>query len=157
VVCDAVREYRATIVTLQETKLAFLDRALVGEILGSKFVENFVVLLADQTRGGILLAVDEEHYKITSHEVGVNMVTATVTSACGLFSWSLTAVYGSQEDQAKLQFLGELRWLQQSVPDKWLLVGCWGIQENCHPRNVKVYEICEISFQEHRIREDLES
>jgi hypothetical protein len=39
---------------------------MIGEILGSNFVENFVYLLVDQTRGGILLAVDEEHYKITS-------------------------------------------------------------------------------------------
>jgi hypothetical protein len=30
-------------------------------------------------------------------------------------------------------------------------------RKTCHPRNVDVYEICEMSFQEHRIREDLES
>jgi hypothetical protein len=30
-------------------------------------------------------------------------------------------------------------------------------RKTCHPRNVEVYEICEMSFQEHRIREDLES
>jgi hypothetical protein len=34
-----------------------------------------------------------------------------------------TVVYGPQDDQAKLQFLGELRWLQQIVCDKWLIVG----------------------------------
>jgi hypothetical protein len=30
-------------------------------------------------------------------------------------------------------------------------------RKTCHPRNVEVYEIREMSFQEHRIREDLES
>jgi hypothetical protein len=55
--------------------------------------------------------------------VGVNTVTATVTFASGLSTWSLTAVYGPQQDQAKLQFLGELRWLQHSVCDSWLIVG----------------------------------
>jgi hypothetical protein len=27
----------------------------------------------------------------------------------------------------------------------------------CYPQNIEVYEIREMSFQEHRIREDLES
>lgn len=93
------------------------------EILGSKFVDNFVVLPAVGTRGGILLAVDEDHYSITSHEVGVHCVTATILAASRQVSWTITAVYGPQEDQAKMQFLGELRWLQQSVSDKRLILG----------------------------------
>jgi hypothetical protein len=35
----------------------------------------------------------------------------------------VTVVYGPQDDQAKLQFLGEIRWLQHVVSDEWLLVG----------------------------------
>jgi hypothetical protein len=30
-------------------------------------------------------------------------------------------------------------------------------RKTCHPRNVEVYEIREMSFEEHRICEDLES
>jgi hypothetical protein len=30
-------------------------------------------------------------------------------------------------------------------------------KKTCHPRNVKVNEICDVSFQEQRIHEDLES
>jgi hypothetical protein len=30
-------------------------------------------------------------------------------------------------------------------------------RETCHPRNVKVNEICEVSFQEQITHEDLES
>jgi hypothetical protein len=32
---------------------------------------------------------------------------------------------------------------------------CW--EKTCHPRNVEVNEICDVSFQEQRTREDLES
>jgi hypothetical protein len=32
-------------------------------------------------------------------------------------------VYGPQEDNEKLLFLAELRWMQQIVSDKWLLIG----------------------------------
>jgi len=51
VVRDLVSETRATIVTLHETKLDFIDAALVSEILGHRFVNNFVVLPANGTRG----------------------------------------------------------------------------------------------------------
>jgi endonuclease/exonuclease/phosphatase family metal-dependent hydrolase len=30
---------------------------------------------------------------------------------------------GGQEDAAKLQFLGEIRWLQHCVTDKWIIIG----------------------------------
>jgi hypothetical protein len=30
-------------------------------------------------------------------------------------------------------------------------------RKTCHPRNVEVNEVCEISFQEQRTRDDLES
>jgi hypothetical protein len=59
VVFNSARDYSATIVALQETKLANIDRQVVFEVLGSRFVDNFLVLPADGTRGGILLAVDE--------------------------------------------------------------------------------------------------
>jgi hypothetical protein len=29
--------------------------------------------------------------------------------------------------------------------------------KTCHPRNIEVNEICDVSFQEQRTREDLES
>jgi hypothetical protein len=54
VVFNSVRDTRATIVALQETKLEHVDRQMVYEILGTRFVDNFVVLPASGTRGGIL-------------------------------------------------------------------------------------------------------
>lgn len=123
VVRDMVQEYRATIVTLQETKLQVIDRQVVLETLGERFADNYVYLPALGTRGGILLAVDDAHFRIVSSELSVHCVTAKILTAAGNVDWCLTAVYGPQEDNEKIQFLGELRWIQQSVTDRWLLIG----------------------------------
>ena len=119
---DLVSETKATIVSLQETKLDQVNVALVNETLGPRFLQNFVVLPALGTRGGILLAVHDEHYKIVSADVGVHTITATVEAFAGGEIWCITVVYGPQDDQEKLQFLGELRWISQDVLDKWLII-----------------------------------
>lgn len=108
--------------SLQETKLVVVDAEVVNEILGDSFSSNFVVLPAAGTCGGILLAVDEQHYRITKFEVGMHTVTALLMASSGLASWCVTVVYAPQDDQAKLQFLGEIRWLQHSVTDNWLII-----------------------------------
>jgi hypothetical protein len=53
-----------------------------------------VYLPADGVRGGILLAVDESIFRISSVELGVHSVTAKVTDVPGTEGWFLTAVYG---------------------------------------------------------------
>lgn len=75
VVKDMVGEYKATIVTLQETKLNLVDNAMISETLGAKFTANFVALPADGTKGGIILAVDEDYYVIANTELGAHSVT----------------------------------------------------------------------------------
>jgi len=83
VVKDLVQETRSTIVSIQETKLQDITPELVVEILGQQFVQNFAFLPADGTRGGILLATHDEHYRILQAEVGVHTVTATVAAISG--------------------------------------------------------------------------
>lgn len=53
----------------------------------------------------------------------MHSVTARVSDVAGSEEWFLTTVYGPQEDNEKLQFLGELRWMQHMVSDKWLIIG----------------------------------
>lgn len=123
VVSDLVRDTRATIVTLQETKLEVIDKDLVVQALGHRFADNFVFLPATNTRGGILTAVDESYFRILQMERGLHFVTARVSDTLGATDWFLTAVYGPQGDLDKLHFLGESHWLQHLVSDKWLLIG----------------------------------
>ena len=48
---DLVSETKATVVALQETKLEVVDTTIISEVLGQRFEDNFVVLLAAGTRG----------------------------------------------------------------------------------------------------------
>lgn len=99
-----LRECRATIVSLQETKLEVIDKRLVCEILGNSFVDNFVCLPSVGASGGVLLVVSTDHYSIPSSEVGVHTVTTTVTTYFDTVSWSIITVYGPQGDAENYSF-----------------------------------------------------
>ncbi|KAF8662140.1 hypothetical protein HU200_056333 [Digitaria exilis] len=116
-----VQDTKATIVSLQETKLDDIDRNIVAEILGPNFTYNYVVLPAVGTRGGILLAADVDYFQTSLVDRGSHSVTARVCSMSGC-EWYITTVYGPQDDNGKLMFLGELRWTRQCVSDKWLII-----------------------------------
>lgn len=64
VVKDLVRDNSSTIVCLQEMKLDFIDDQIVMETLGPEFVDHFVYLPAQSTRGGVLLAVHADFFKL---------------------------------------------------------------------------------------------
>jgi hypothetical protein len=100
-----------------------VDREVVAQALGNRFADNFVFLPAVGVKGGILLAADEDFFRVTLLDRGSFSVTARISARAGMVDWCLTAVYGPQEDQEKLLFLGELRWMKQVASEKWLLIG----------------------------------
>lgn len=75
VVRDLAQETRCTIAALQETKLAVITADDVKEILGTKYSTNFAYLPAQGTRGGALVAVDEDFYSITESDFRMHTVT----------------------------------------------------------------------------------
>jgi hypothetical protein len=103
--------------------LAVIDEGVIRETLGDKFVANFTFLPAVDTRGGAVLAADEDKYKITRAFQGTFTVTAKIEATASFSAWWLTTVYGPQLDNEKLQFLQELRNVRQLVSDNWLVVG----------------------------------
>ena len=123
VVHDLAADTRCTIACLQETKLAYVQDHIVGETLGQNFTANYAFLPADGTRGGALIAVDEDHYCITASEFRQFTVTARLKASVENSEWWVTVVYGPQGDQQKLEFLRELRAISTIVSDKWLLIG----------------------------------
>lgn len=120
---NLVADQRETFVTLQETKLDDIYRDMVVQILGEGVADNFVFLPAIGTREGILTAVDETFFKLMEMDRGIHSITAKVSMPTSLLDWYITTVYGLQEDDDKLQFLGELRWMQHLVSDRWLVLG----------------------------------
>ena len=92
------------------------------DTLGQRFARNFVALPASGTRGGILIAVDENFNLHNSHTTEYT-VSADITMRADNVSWTLTGVYGPQEDRDKLSFLDEIKGLRQIVQVEWLIVG----------------------------------
>jgi len=91
--------------------------------MGAKFVNSFVVLPAEQTRGGILLAVNEDFFDLSNIELTTNMITATITMRADGIQWKITVVYGPQGDAAKLQFLQDLKSIPPLMHNRWLILG----------------------------------
>ena len=65
-VSELVRTTGATIVCLQETKMQAMERNVVRRTVGAKFENSYSVLPAEQTRGGIFLAVNEDFFDLSA-------------------------------------------------------------------------------------------
>lgn len=120
----AVQEFRCNVVCLQETKLSHVNSSLVREILGGSFGDSFIFLPADGTKGGILLACNSD-FDITNepNAVGSYSITGTIRDKSNNEDWSISGVYGPQEEGEKILFLQELRQIQTVVQSRWLTLG----------------------------------
>lgn len=95
----------------------------VLHILGNRFRNDFAYLPADGTRGGILLACNDNFFSLSNVVQKQFSLTATVTMKNDNARWSLTVVYGPQQDAQKIEFLAELQEVEQMVSLPWLLIG----------------------------------
>ncbi|KAG2593167.1 hypothetical protein PVAP13_5NG109742 [Panicum virgatum] len=71
--------------------------------------QDITETLAQGTRGGALVAVDEDYHTITHSEFREHIVSVCITSNQCLATWWITVVYGPQGDSEKIEFLRELR------------------------------------------------
>lgn len=90
---ELVRTTGATIVCLQETKLQMMDQNVISRTVGPKFTNSFAVLPAAQTRGGILLAVNQDFFDLSDIVLTGNAITATITMRADAIKWKITVVY----------------------------------------------------------------
>jgi len=74
-----------------------LDQGVVRRTVGAKFANTFAVLSATQTRGGILIAVNEDYFQLSDQHLSTHAVTATVTMRADGTKWQITVVYGRRE------------------------------------------------------------
>ena len=130
-----VRDTASSIVCLQETKLQNTDQGVVRRIVGTKFANIFVTLPAAQTRGGILLAANEDYFILSYQHLTANAVTATCSIRADGTKWQITVVYGPQGDAEKLQFLQELRTIRAPAHGKWLILGDFNLIYQAEDKN----------------------
>lgn len=123
VVRDLISHHRASVISLQETKLQFIDRSIVLETLGPDFADSFCYLPAVGTRGGILLGFSSHLFDILNTSVSTNTISASVSMRESAASWSITAVYGPQSDSDKAAFIEEIKGIKSAMLPSWMLLG----------------------------------
>jgi exonuclease III len=97
----------------------------VAETLGPKFRNNFSFLPAQGTRGGILTAVSDDHFRLISSCRTANTLSVRIQMRNDAAEWMLTGVYGPQTEQENTSFLEEIKSLRQGMQyqRKWLIGG----------------------------------
>jgi exonuclease III len=123
-ILDFLADKHYNLICLQETKLEFIDLHIVRETLGPRFQDNFLFKPAEGTRGGILIACTPDFSLLPEVAVpGEFSLTATVTDRSDGCKWTITGVYGPQENAEKYMFIQKIRSLKPLVSDKWLIIG----------------------------------
>jgi exonuclease III len=117
---DTILSSKADIICLQETKMASLSTHLLLSVCGSDF-DKFLTLPANGTRGGILIAWKGAVCQVISSRIDNFSVSVQFAGMDG--NWWFTGVYGSQEDESKIQFLRELLDFRALSSEPWLLAG----------------------------------
>jgi exonuclease III len=128
-----VNVVRPDLVCLQETKKEAISWRMAMSMLGAD-CDDFVVLPAAGTRGGIIVAwkgsvckaIDSRMDRF-SVPVCFEMVDAP--------AWWFTGVYGPQLDHQKIEFLQELRNVCSECPGPWALGGDFNLIYQAEDKN----------------------
>ena len=95
----------ATMVCLQETKIASWNHNLLVETVGPDMANNAVWLPSIGVCGGILVAASDRFFKISQPYLTTNTVSSQIKMLANNEEWSITGVYGPQSDVDKILFL----------------------------------------------------
>jgi len=120
VVRTIVSQQRASIVCLQETKIANFSVPLNCDVTGTDF--DYCSLPAVGASGGAVSSWRRDLWDVSSTEVRRFSITLRLSSGTAA-PWCLTNVYGPVERSDKRVFLQELRDVRASCPDPWMVCG----------------------------------
>lgn len=116
-----VGDARPDIVCLQETKISNMNTCVLLSTIGSE-LDQHVLLPAQGSRGGILLAWHEMVCRAITSRVDNYSVTALLQSMTGR-QWWVTGFYDPQLDAEKREFIQELPTIRSTCTGPWVLLG----------------------------------
>ena len=126
VVRDVAEQQRASIVCLQETKVANLSASMNADLTGAGF--DFACLPAIGVAGGAVTSWRRDLWSVSSSCVRRFSVTVKLSPADGHAEpWWLTNVYGPATRAGKPDFFQELRDIHASCPNAWLVCGDFNV------------------------------
>jgi exonuclease III len=131
---ELAQSEKASLLCLQEMKLDVMDRSLLVDMLGLDF--DYFDLPAVGTCRGILVAWDRNVWDVSYPRFEGHSLSVKVTSrGAQLPHWSLTPVYGPQDDAEKVAFLQELHDTRASLVGPWVLCGDFNLIYQAQDKN----------------------
>lgn len=99
-----------------------INTNLARDTLGP-FLDSYVELGAQGTRGGILLAWDKDMVSVTQPVNRSFTISAMVQLQSNSPPFLLTTCYGPADDSHKEEFLAELRSIKPTANIPWMIIG----------------------------------
>jgi hypothetical protein len=79
--------------------------------------------------------VAENYFALSDVHLTTNAITATISMRADDTKWQITVVYGPQGDDAKLQFLQELKNIPRPDHGRWLILGDFNLIYQAEDKN----------------------
>lgn len=121
-----LKDYKASVVCLQETMLSGMDTSMVRSIWGGNFVD-WIHLDAVGTSGGILLMWDKKVVERLDVEIGSFTVSCKFQNVEDGFCWVFTGVYGPNRDEERSGMWDELVGLGSFWGEHWCVGGDFNV------------------------------
>ena len=126
IVRNLLREWNCDVVCLQETKLAGVDRQMIGSLWSCPYVDQ-VALDVDQIVGGVLMMWDRKALEKQEIMVGQFCVLVQWQGLGDGFIWACSGVYGLNDNNLRGQMWDELTRIQQLWEVPWCYIGDFNI------------------------------
>jgi exonuclease III len=116
-----LRDWKADVVCLVETKMAVISREVVRSLWGCHYVD-WCYMEASGASGGILLMWDRRVVEKVEECVGRYIVTCSLHNTGDNVVWAFGGVYGPNDDRDRRELWDEFAWLMSW----WELPRCIG-------------------------------
>ncbi|XP_070020674.1 uncharacterized protein [Nicotiana sylvestris] len=126
IVGSLVREWRADIVCLQQTKMEDIPASMLYQIWGNRWVE-WAELKASGTRGGIVVMWDRRLWKCNDSHQGSFSITCFLDSLQEDFRWAFTCVYGPHTNAERKELWHELGAVRGIWTEQWVVGGDFNV------------------------------
>ncbi|KAG5540961.1 hypothetical protein RHGRI_020999 [Rhododendron griersonianum] len=133
VVKTLLREWKADVACLQETKLRNVSREVVRELCGSRWVD-WILLDATGAAGGVLVLWDSRVVERIDVEVGMFSVSCLFKNVEDGFRWVFTGVYGPVIHRLREDMWEELSAVAFRWDAPWCVGGDFNVVRFPHER-----------------------
>lgn len=123
---DVIKNASPQIVCMQETKWSTDNKLLVKETVGPR-LQNYEMIEAKGTAGGVLIAWDQNLFTKIDHEKGDYCLSIDFTVNLDSSVFRYTGVYGPANQQDKPLFFQELREAKPNIQMPWMVAGDFNV------------------------------